>query len=91
MAGQNPMSYAFQGTNNLGDAYGQLGSKSDSFYSGQYPRASGGGGYVAPPYLPPAASGPDYSQYDLRDSVSDAETNNDWLGSIFKVGAKFFG
>lgn len=91
MAAQNPMSYAFQGTQNLGDAYGGLGNRADSFYSDFYPRASGGGGYIAPPYLPPAASGPDFSQYNVRDSASDAASNNDWLSSIFKIGASFFG
>ena len=82
MSQQNPMGYAVNGTNNLGDAYGQMANKRYDYLSSQYPRASGGGGYVAPPYLPPVPSGPDYSGFNAQQSQNDAVQNNNYYNAF---------
>lgn len=82
MSRQNPMGYAFSGTQNLGSAYDDLANKRNSFISNQYPRVSGGGGYVPSPYLPPPASGPDYSGFNVAGIKNGAASNTNWLDSI---------
>jgi hypothetical protein len=82
MSRQNPMGYAVQGTSNLGDAYGTMANKRYDYLSSQYPRVSGGGGYVPPPYLPPPASGPDYSGFNAQQVQNGAVQNNNWYNAL---------
>lgn len=82
MSRQNPMGYAVQGANSLGDAYGTMANKRYDYLSSQYPRVSGGGGYVAPPYLPPPASGPDYSGFNAQQAQNGAAQNNAWYEAL---------
>lgn len=91
MSRQNPMGYAVQGTNNLGDAYGTMADKRYGYISSQYPRVSGGGGYVPPPYLPPPASGPDYSGFNAQIPQNEAVQNNNYYNALFDAFKGVYG
>lgn len=98
MLGQNPLQYAYQGTQDLAGIMGDRGKYATQFAAGNYARPTigiGGGGARTPlpTFIPPFASGPDFSGVDAaaaQGGYADAQNNGNIINQIFgAIGGLF--
>jgi len=87
---QNPMQYAYQGTNQYGNYLNQQGSNNAGFAADNYTRVSGGGGGGAPVYNPPFASGPNFSGLNTYNAGQGTQNRNNLLSGLATFAGGFF-
>lgn len=88
---QNPMKYAYQGTENYAQNVGNNSNAIASYLADAYQRSSGGGGGGGgQPFVAPFPGSPDFSAIDALGARTGGENNNNYWNSIMKfVGGLF--
>ena len=83
---QTPMNEAYSGTGRYADTAVTRGKAKASNTANNYNRVSAGGGRSQAPFVPPQASGPDYSQAELINAMlgnSSSRGNGNIVDSFF--------
>lgn len=95
MLDQNPMDYAFSGTEKAAGNIGDSSSALAAYLRDRYPRSfpsggGGGGGGGSGAYIPPFPTGPDFSEIDRLGSLGGSSSENSYWNTIKNTIAGLF-